>query len=102
VPIEEGKAARTNQRLERESAMSQMCHALMGRRDLEVDVSGFSVRGPRDETEDLLLTLRGIDHEGTPMVAFFGGPNLGVLFISIEHMLSNGTVKWRVDEYRTK
>lgn len=100
--IKEGEEARTNQRLEIEAAMSQVCHALMGRRELAVDVAGFSVRGPRSKEEDLLLTLRGIDGEGTPVVAFFGGPNLGVLFISIENMLRNGTVNWRVDEYRNK
>lgn len=100
--IKEGEEARTNQRLEIEAAMSQVGHALMGRRELSVDVAGFSVRGPRTTEEDMLLTLRGIDGEGTPVVAFFGGPNLGVLFISIENMLRNGTVNWRIDEYRNK
>lgn len=99
---EENKEARTTQRLERETAMTQVGHALMGRRDLSTDIIGFSVRGPRTEEEDLLLTLRGINGEGAPVVAFFGGPNLGVLFISVENQLYNGTVKWRPDAYRTQ
>jgi hypothetical protein len=99
---DEGQEARTAELADFGLAVAEVGHALMGRRRLSVDVASFSVRGPRKPGDDILVTLRGFDGEGTPVVAFFGGASLGAIFVSIDRMLYNGIVKWRPDQYAGK
>jgi hypothetical protein len=98
--VSENADARQHELMEVGACVSQVGHALMGRRHLGTDVIGFSVRGPRTAEEDLLMTVRGIADDGTPMVTFLGGPNLAVIFVSLENMLRNGTLRWKPDSYR--
>lgn len=80
-------------------AVSWVGLALSGDRDLVVDVTGLSIRGPRTETDGFFIVIRGTDEEGTPVVAFHDGATLEDALLGVHNRLSNGTFKWRVDEY---
>jgi hypothetical protein len=73
--------------------------AILGYRSLEVDVHGMSVRGPRVEGDEVLLTLRGLAADGTPMVAFISSATLSGAFMTCAGMLKSGKVRWRPDKY---
>jgi len=78
----------------------QISLALLNHRSLDVDVVGLSIRAPRDKDEDILMTVRGVDSAGAPVVAFLSGRELGGLFSSLAAFLRSGKLKWKVDEYR--
>lgn len=73
--------------------------AMQGKRDIAVDVTGFSVRGPTELRDEFLIVMRGIDHEGAPVVAFHGSFHLDDAICGVQSRLRNGTLKWRPDEF---
>lgn len=81
-------------------AVDEIGLALSGYRSLAVDVVGISLRAPQTPGGDYLLTLRGQDADGSPVVAFHGSPDLGDAFRGAHNRLMNGSLKWRKDEYR--
>jgi len=81
-------------------AVEDLGFALMGYRDLMVDLEGFSVRAPLVRGGEFLATLRGTDHEGGPVVAFHTATTLDELVRGVAGRLASGQLKWRVDEYR--
>lgn len=67
----------------------------------EVELNGLSLRPPRGDSNEFLVVLRGIDHEGGPMVAFHSSVTaIEALAGAIERMQS-GTLKWKPDAYRS-
>lgn len=74
--------------------------AMSGYRSLAVDVLAFSVRGPQAQGGDFLITVRGVDADGAPVVAFHGSPDLGEALRGLQNRLLNGSLRWRPDEYR--
>jgi hypothetical protein len=63
------------------------------------ELMGLSVRKPREEGQDYLITLRALSHDGQPVIAFSGGAGLGDAFVTLVNRLENGSLKWREDEF---
>jgi len=80
-------------------AVAELGAAMEGYRDLQVDITGMSVRGPAVRNGEFLITVRGVDHEGLPVVAFHGATDFGEALRGISARVNNGTMKWKADEY---
>lgn len=72
---------------------------MQGWRTVTIQLVGFSVRGPRSDGDEYLVTLRGVDEAGAPVVAFQNGTNLLDVMTTIGSRLANGSFKWRPDEF---
>lgn len=98
---EEDRHRRTAEARERLSgrALARLGGRMMGPAADGWEIMGLSVRKPRDETEDFLITLRALTSEGQPVVAFSGGAFLEDAVVTLMNRLSNGSLKWRPDEY---
>jgi hypothetical protein len=83
-------------------ALAYIDKCLAGRNNLSIDVVGLSVRGPRAEGDEVFVTVRGLDAEGTPCVAFHSAFSLGEAMRGVAARLKNGTLKWRVDQFKVK
>lgn len=83
------------------SSIDEVSLGLLGHRSISTDIVGISLRGPRTEDEEILMTVRGLSDDGSPVVAFLVGPNLGGLFVSLAAALRAGKLHWREDTYRT-
>ena len=73
--------------------------AMQGWRDLVVDVTGMSIRGPQYEGGELLATVRGVDHEGAPVVAFHSATSLMELLSGVAARIANGSLAWKPDQF---
>lgn len=49
---------------------------------------------------DHLAVVTGTDGEGMAVVAFHTAQTVGELIVGVAARIQNGTLKWRVDEYR--
>lgn len=67
----------------------------------EVEVTGFSVRPPQSIGGEWLVVARGIDGEGTPVVAFHSALGVGEAVAGMSGRIQHGNIKWRVDGFRT-
>lgn len=83
-------------------AVGQISAALRGNRDLAVDVTGVTIRGPREAGDEILLVVRGIGSDGGPVVAFHSAYGLAEALLSLAARLNNGSLKWREDEFARK
>ena len=68
-------------------------------KEYAVQLVGFSLRAPRAEGEEFLLTLRGLGDDGGPVVAFHSAPYLPDVFTGAVNRLNNGTLKWKPDAW---
>jgi hypothetical protein len=64
-------------------------------------ITGFSVRLPRTEDQDVLVVVRAITAEG-PVVGFHGSLDLGEAIVGMIGRLQANTMKWKDDEYALK
>lgn len=80
-------------------ALGQIGRAMEGFRDLAVDVIGLSIRGPRSQGDEFFVTVRGLDADGQRWVAFHSAFTLTDLIRGVDARLSNGTLKWREDQF---
>lgn len=80
-------------------AVMQFDAIAQGWRVSSYELCGFSVRTPRAEGEDFLLTIRALDGEGAPVVAFHNASNLMELWIGAWGRFSNGQLKWKPDNW---
>jgi hypothetical protein len=80
-------------------AVGELGRALEGYREISVQLTGFSVRGPRDRGDEFLVVVRGTDEEGMPVVGFSSALDLGEALRGVVSRLDNGSMKWRPDEY---
>jgi hypothetical protein len=80
-------------------AVESLGAAMQGYRSLSVDVTGFSIRGPRGRGDEFLVVVKGLDESGQPLVAFHSAMELGECLRGVEARISNGTLKWRSDEF---
>jgi hypothetical protein len=93
-----GDAARFTERYYRVGlAVADLGLWLEGSRGLTVELVGLSVRGPRSSGDDVLVTLRGLNEDGLPVVAFSGGSCLEDALVTALNRANNGTLKWRED-----
>jgi hypothetical protein len=83
-------------------AMGDVDNAMQGYRNLVVEVTGLSIRGPVAQGGEFLCTVRGYDEEGMAVVAFHGAATLTEMFIGLSARLNNGSLKWREDQYARK
>lgn len=83
-------------------AVMQLGRAMEGYRDLAVSIVGLSIRGPRVRGDEYLLTLKGVDADGLKWVAFQSATSVDELFRGCEARLSNGTLKWKEDQFGSK
>lgn len=84
------------------AAVGHLSAAMEGYRDLQVDITGLSIRGPRVRGDEFLMVVRGVDHEGLPLVAFHSAMSLGEVLRGGEARIANGTLKWKPDEFANK
>ena len=80
-------------------ALEQIGRACEGYRELSVQPTGMSIRAPRSREGEYLVVIRGEDNEGMPVVAFNSGHSIGEAVRGVEARLSNGTLRWREDEF---
>jgi len=64
-----------------------------------IELVGISIRPPNREKTDFLIVLRGVDHDGSPVVAFHGATGLLDALAGAGERLRNGTLSWRPDAY---
>lgn len=83
-------------------ALMELGFVMAGTWDWSVAVTGFSVRAPQSPGGDFLITIRALDHEGGPVVAWHGSPELGNAIQGLHNRLRNGSLKWRADEWARK
>lgn len=72
---------------------------MQGYRDVSVELTGMSIRGPIAQGGEFLATLRGYDSDGMKVVAFHGAASLSEVFIGICARLGNGSLKWKEDQF---
>lgn len=80
-------------------AVAQVSRALLGDRQLSVDLVGINIKRPSAVGGEILAVVKGLDAEGTPCVAFHSAFTLEELVRGLESRLANGSLKWRVDEF---
>lgn len=80
-------------------AVSWLGLAMDGHRQTDVEIIGFSVKAPVAERGEFFLVLRGVDHEGAPVVSFTSATTLEEVFRSVVARIRNGSLRWRNDDY---
>jgi hypothetical protein len=80
-------------------AVSDLGLAMEGKRQLSVEVMGFSVRAPRESGDEFLVTLRVLDADGAPWIAFHSATSLDETLSGVVARLWNGTLKYREDSW---
>lgn len=73
--------------------------AATGYRSVGMQVTGMGIRMPREERGEFLVTIRALDSEGAPFVAFHGASDLGEALTGLWNRLQNGTLRWKPDEW---
>lgn len=73
--------------------------AMEGYRSLSVQLTGMTIRGPKVRGDEYLLILKGLDESGAPVVCFISATSLDELMRVANAKLSNGTLKWRADDF---
>lgn len=64
-----------------------------------LELVGMSVRFPREDGEDFLVTLRALDEAGAPVVAFHGAATLEDAVMGVVNRIDNGSLSWRADQW---
>lgn len=67
---------------------------------VEIESIKFKLAG--DPVAESLAIVTGISDDGTPVVAFHKAVSFPELFNGLVARLANGTLKWRVDEFRSR
>lgn len=80
-------------------AVMNLSAIMQGYRATSIQVTGFTVRGPADRGGEFLITVRAIDEEGQPIVAFNSAVELDDALQGVYSRMMNGTLKWRPDQY---
>lgn len=78
-------------------AVDELGLAMTGYRNISMQVTGLSIRAPRVQNDDFLVTVKAIDADGAPWVAFHGSPDLLDALRGVWNRLGNGSLKWRED-----
>lgn len=81
-------------------ALGEIGRAIEGYRELAVDVVGFSVKGPQQRGDEVLIVVRGFDAEGAPVVAFHSAYTTIDAIRGLAARLNNGTLQWKADKFR--
>jgi hypothetical protein len=63
---------------------------------------GMSIRFPKEQHGEFLITIRSESDQGEPIVAFHGGNSLSDALAGLSERLRNGTLKWKIDQYGFK
>lgn len=64
-----------------------------------VDVVGLNIKRPQTDGGEFLCVVKGVDVDGTAVVAFHSAFTLEELFRGLRGRLANGTLKWREDQF---
>lgn len=83
-------------------AVMDLSAAMQGYRSWTMDVVGLSIRAPKVRGDEFLVTVRGLDSDGAPYVAFHSAVELDDALSGLHARLLNGSLKWRPDEYAGK
>lgn len=73
--------------------------ALSGHTVADVELVGISIRGPKGENEEFLITVRGLGSDGQALVAWHSASSLWDLIAGVATRLGNGSLKWKPDEW---
>lgn len=80
-------------------AVVELGFAMQGYRALRVEIRGISIRKPPVSNGEFLLTIRGTDEDGKPVVAFHTAFELAEALRGVYSRTKNGSLKWRPDAY---
>jgi len=80
-------------------AISELGAHMQGYRDWPVSVVGLSIRGPRAQGDEFLVTIRGVDAEGERWVAFHSAYELHGCLLGAVERARNGTLRWKEDTW---
>jgi hypothetical protein len=72
------------------------------RPDRDVFLESLKIKLPAARHGEWLLVLSGSASDGTPMVAFMGGDELSKALRRAMEMYDDGSLRWKVDEWRLK
>lgn len=64
-----------------------------------IELVGLSLRAPTRENPEYLVTLRGLDADGQPLVAFHSAMTLGDALAGAVNRQLNGGLKWKPDKW---
>ena len=64
-----------------------------------VELRGLSLRVPQQVGGEWLVVIRGLDHEGGPVVAFHSALGGAEALAGAVERMSNGSLKWKPDDY---
>jgi len=76
--------------------------AMQGYRDWPMQITGLSIRGPRERGDEFLITVRAVDAEDEPFVAFHSAFDLHDALRGVKERAQNGQLKWREDTWAKK
>lgn len=82
------------------AAIHYIAQVLLGNYESTNEVVGLSVRPPKEDGGEFLITVRGFGSDGTPLVAFHAAFSLSDGFRGLEARLRNGSLGWKIDEWR--
>jgi len=94
APFEEA----TQQRLGKAFAILERC--ALGAVYADIELTAVRLKMPPVSGGESMAVITGIDGDGTPVVAFHSAVSVTELMCGLVTRLANGTLKWRVDEYR--
>jgi hypothetical protein len=79
--------------------MARLSTYLTGRPIGGYDILGLSIRGPKEPGDDVLITVRALAPDGSPVVGFHGSPSLDEAFVGLVNRLENGNLRWKADTW---
>lgn len=82
------------------AAIAALDREILLQPDRDVVLLAFKVKLPQVKHADVLVVMNGISQDGTPMVAFMGGDSLARALRKAVAQYEDGTLKWRIDEWR--
>ncbi len=81
------------------TALQHFDAVCQGYRDVTGEIIGFSIRGPKVRGGEFLVTIRGLDEEGGPVVAFHTSDTLDGLWSTLWARYKSEDLKWRADTW---
>jgi hypothetical protein len=67
-----------------------------------IEIEAVKFRLANDPMIESLAVITGVGADGGPIVAFHSAIGFAELFVGLAARLRNGSLKWKVDEYRSE
>jgi hypothetical protein len=80
-------------------ALAHLGAEMQGYRQWQVHVTGLSVRGPKAQGDEFLVTVRAVDAEGKKWVGFNSAMELHDAITGAIVRVQNDTMRWKEDTW---